>query len=114
MSDKYETNVLNEFQGEFKTGVLSLDLINRILDRIGLEVYDHGKFNLVITHMDIPFEQNKFMFELGRSVQSFKDLNIEVTPYNICDFIKNKLYLEFDNVYYTNSPTSSLHLCQTF
>ena len=114
LSDKYETNVLNEFQGEFKTGVLSLDLINRILDRIDLMAYNHNKFNLVITHMDIPFEQNKFMFELGRSVQSFKDLNIEVTPYNICNFIKNKLYLEFDNVYYTNSPTSSIHLCQTF
>ena len=64
--------------------------------------------------MDVPFEQNKFMFELGSSVQSFKDLNIEVTPHNICDFIKNKLYFKFDDIYYTNSPTSSLHLCQTF
>lgn len=114
LSNKYETNVLNEFQGEFKTGVLSLDLINRILDRTNFENETHRKFNLVITHMDIPFEQNKFMFELGSSVQSFKDLNIEVTPHNICDFIKNKLYFKFDDIYYTNSPTSSLHLCQTF
>lgn len=114
LSNKYETNVLNKFQGEFKTGVLSLDLINRILDRTNLVSYNHGKFNLVVTHMDIPFEQNKFMFELGRSVQSFEDLNIEVTPHNICKFIADKLYLEFDNLYYTNSPTSSLHLCQTF
>ena len=109
LSKKYESNIFNEFQGEFKTGVISLDLMNRIIDRARLDNLN-AKFNLVVTHMDIPFEQNKFMYELGNQIHTFEEENKEVNPDNICQTISDNLYLNFENIYYTNSPNSSLHV----
>lgn len=109
LSQKFETNTYNQFQGEFKTGVLSLDLINRAIDRNTLDLKE-GNFNLVITHMDVPVEQNKFMFEQFGEIKNFKDLNIEVSPEEICSYVSNNINLDINKVYYTNSPNSSLHV----
>ena len=109
LTKKFETNKFNQFQGEFKTGVLSLDLINRTIDRNLLDERT-GKFNLVITHMDIPIEQNKFMFEQFGQIKTFEELNLEVSPEEICCYLADNINLDFDNIYYTNSPNSSLHV----
>lgn len=109
LTKKFETNKFNQFQGEFKTGVLSLDLINRTIDRNLLDERT-GKFNLVITHMDIPIEQNKFMFEQFGQIKTFEELNLEVSPEEICCYLADHINLDFDNIYYTNSPNSSLHV----
>lgn len=52
-----ETNVTNEYQGEFKTGIMDFDLANRAIDRHLLDRYD-VKYNLVITHMDCINDEN--------------------------------------------------------
>jgi hypothetical protein len=61
--------------------------------------------------MDIPFTQNKFMYELGNQIHTFKEEGKEVDPYNVCHQIADNLYLDIKNIYYTNSPSSNLHLC---
>lgn len=109
LTKKFETNKFNQFQGEFKTGILSLDLINRTIDRNLLDEIS-GKLNLVITHMDIPIEQNKFMFEQFGQIKTFKELNLEVSPEEICCYLADNINLDFSNIYYTNSPYSSLHV----
>lgn len=47
-----ETNKTNSYQGEFKTGVLDVDMINRAIDRHCLNNIENVKWNLVINHMD--------------------------------------------------------------
>lgn len=56
LSEKYETNVNNEFQGEFKTGILEFELLNRAYERHCIDNYvkkHNMSVNLVITHMDV-------------------------------------------------------------
>ena len=50
-----ETNVMNEFQGEFKTGALDIPMLRAAWDRHCLDVWQAKyllKYNLVITHAD--------------------------------------------------------------
>lgn len=56
LSDKHETNVTNEFQGEFKTGALEVGLLNRAYERHCIDNYVRKynmSLNLVVTHMDV-------------------------------------------------------------
>lgn len=56
MADKHETNVNNEFQGSFKTGMLEFGLIHRAIDRHHLDVWQRKyglQYHLVVTHGDL-------------------------------------------------------------
>lgn len=64
LSCKHETNVDNEFQGEFKTGALDIPLLNKAFDRHCIDNYKNKygiKLNLVITHMDVIKEDFRYI-----------------------------------------------------
>lgn len=103
LTDKFETNDFNDFQGEFKTGVLSLDLFNRVIDIYHL--YDKTNVHLVITHMDIPVAQNKFFYEYNGQIHKSEG---PFTPENIAATIVGKLNMNFVKVHYTDAPDSPL------
>ena len=46
-----ENNVCNEYQGEFKVGMMDFSLVRRAVDRHVLDTYN-VKYNIVITHTD--------------------------------------------------------------
>lgn len=53
--DGTETNVMNEYQGKFKTGALDIPMLGKAWDRHCLDVWQKKyrvKYNLVITHAD--------------------------------------------------------------
>lgn len=56
INNPYETNVYNEWQGEFKIGELETDLIQRALDRHSIDTWQRKynlKINVVITCLDV-------------------------------------------------------------
>jgi adenylosuccinate synthase len=56
LSYKHETNVMNEFQGEFKIGALEVDMLNIAYQRHCLDntiTKYNMKLNLVFTHTDV-------------------------------------------------------------
>ena len=63
LSDKHETNVNNEYQGPFKTGMLELGLIYRAIDRHHLDVWQKRydlQYHLMVTHGDVALEHGYF------------------------------------------------------
>ena len=72
-TDCFEANKDNEFQGDFKVGLLDIDLINKGIERHCLSNYE-VPFNLVVTHCDclltesylrvLPFIINKNLFSV--------------------------------------------------
>lgn len=63
LSKKHETNVHNEFQGNFKTGMLEFGLIHCAIDRHHLDVWQKKhdlQYHLMVTHADLPLENGYF------------------------------------------------------
>jgi adenylosuccinate synthase len=102
ISDPFETNKLDEFQGEFKTGVLDIDLLNRAYDRHCLDNYKFN-YNLVITHID-KFT-DKYQYILDGALNEVK-ANVK----NIINPIYNNLYLSINNIFYSDNPYSEFKL----
>lgn len=103
LSNKFETNVNNKFQGEFKTGMLEVGLLNSAYERHCLDNYKvkyNMKYNLVITHMDVAIEQKKFKTE-GYSIRG------NVTPRGVWDQFASLMYFP-DKVLYNDSVESNL------
>lgn len=83
LSGKHETNVDNEFQGPFKTGILEFGLIHRAIDRHHLDVWQKKynlQYHLMVTHGDPILEYGDFdyLFQDGMwgkvSVESIKNI----------------------------------------
>ncbi|OGL46988.1 MAG: hypothetical protein A2161_13715 [Candidatus Schekmanbacteria bacterium RBG_13_48_7] len=70
-SAKDETNLNNEFQGEFKTRLLDIDLINYAMN-IDEGIRNHLNKNLVITCLD---HMNKYAITIGGQIVDFKTEN---------------------------------------
>lgn len=63
LTDKHETNVDNEYQGPFKTGILELGLIHRAIDRHHLDVWQKRynlQYHLMVTHGDLALKHGYF------------------------------------------------------
>ena len=63
LSGKHETNVNNEFQGAFKTGMLEFGLLHRAIDRHHLDVWQKKynlKYHLMVTHGDLALKHGYF------------------------------------------------------
>ncbi len=59
LTGKHETNVENEYQGRFKTGILDFDLILKAMERHHLDVWQHKhrlQFHLMVTHGDLALQ----------------------------------------------------------
>lgn len=65
LTNKYETNVTNEFQGKFKYGLINFDLLNEAYTRHCLDNYwrlYNMTFNLVVTHWDLIKQVNEYSY----------------------------------------------------
>lgn len=109
LSDKHETNVHNEFQGDFKVGALEVDLLNRAGERHRLDNYKaefNLKYNLVITHMDLPIRYWNFECHNGDRYNHW--IGGGLTPQKVAQFITNFLDIPMDRVYYNDSIESNI------
>ena len=112
LSDKYESNVSNEFQGDFKVGALETSLLNKAYERHCLDTYvnKHNiKLNLVITHMDVPIDNHKFEVEHNGQVDSWVGY---VREENVWKMIQKHLCYKPEHVYYNDGVESNLKLLQ--
>lgn len=83
ISNKHETNVNNEYQGAFKTGMLEHGLFHCAIDRHHLDVWQKKfrlQYHLMVTHGDIALEHGYFdyLFADGQrgkvSIHCIKDV----------------------------------------
>lgn len=106
LSNKYETNVTNEFQGNFKTGALEVGLLNRAYERHCIDNYVRKynmSLNLVITHMDVIDGE----FKIAEGDAYLKGCRI--TNYEKCySMIERHLCYRPDCVYYNDSVESNI------
>lgn len=106
LSNKYETNVTNEFQGNFKTGALEVGLLNRAYERHCIDNYVRKynmSLNLVITHMDVIDGE----FKIAEGDAYLKGCRI--TNYEKCySMIERYLCYRPDYVYYNDSVESNI------
>jgi adenylosuccinate synthase len=112
LSSKHETNVNNEFQGEFKTGALEIPLLNQAWQRHcmdNLVKRFNLAINLVVTHLDV------FQRTLGGCDFSYIGRNGGYRtrkfagPYEICHRLISQLDYKPDHAFYNDSIESNLH-----
>lgn len=108
LSGKHETNVNNEYQGEFKVGALETTLMNRATERHRIDNYVSQfdcRLNLVVTHMDVVVDSGVFEYE-----QKFGKNAIigAIEPKKVLEAITSHLGIPFDNVYYNDSIESNI------
>lgn len=109
LSNKHETNITNEFQGDFKTGVLEVDLLNKAYERHCINNYIkkyNMSLNLVVTHMDII----DGCFEVGHggvcdAYLSGQRIN---NPAKCIGMIEKHLCYKPDHIYYNDSVESNI------
>lgn len=80
LTGKYETNVKNEYQGRFKTGVLDFDLIDKAINRHHLDVWQRKhqlQYHLIVTHGDVALQHGYIEYlrhdQLHREAIASKD-----------------------------------------
>jgi len=97
----FEANKDNEYQGQFKTGILDIDMINRAIDRHCLDNIENCKFNLVINHVDCIGSMFEYIYQ-GR---------IHVVPgFDAITRIQNLINLKFNKVLIGKSPLSEFEI----
>lgn len=109
LSDKFELNECNEFQGEFKVGCLEVDLLNRASERHRLDNYMvkyNLKYNLVLTHMDLPMDNMSFSCYCGEKSVEF--IGGGLKPAHVVNWVSKFLNLPFNKFYYNDSPRSEI------
>lgn len=113
---EHETNVTNEFQGEFKTGLLEFELLNAAYNRHCLDNYKakyNVSLNLVITHMDscCLTPQNTYCFDYINKVGGVM-YNVGMSarnPLKVIEkhFMANLCYTP-NHIYYNDSVESNI------
>lgn len=112
LSNKYESNVENQYQGVFKTGIMNFDLLNEAYNRHCLDNYwrlYNLTFNMVVTHFDLLDNVDEYKFIIndkrtsfsGDEHQTLKDKVGEMFRF-FADGIRIK------DVYVNDSPESNL------
>lgn len=114
LADKYESNIDNEFQGSFKTGILEMGLLNRAYERHCIDNYvkkHNMSLNLVVTHMDMTHIIDNEEY----SIYSWDYLDNSGSPHynihgkeNILNILVNNLCYKPDHVYYNDSVESNI------
>lgn len=94
LKDKHETNVYNQYQGEFKVGICDFDLLNESFTRHcidnKLRLYNM-KANLVVTHFDV--------LEKGSVFPHILNGRVEVAEYEKAEELYG-LFLYFPKDFY--------------
>lgn len=97
----FEANKNNQYQGQFKTGILDIDMINRAIDRHCLDNIENCKFNLVINHVDCIGSMFEYIYQ-GR---------VHIVPdFDAVTRIQNLINLKFDKVLVGKSPLSEFEV----
>jgi adenylosuccinate synthase len=114
LADKYESNIDNEFQGSFKTGILEMGLLNRAYERHCIDNYVKKyniSLNLVVTHMDM----THIIDNKEYSIYSWDYLDNSDSPHynihgkeNILNTLVDNLVYVPDHVYYNDSVESNI------
>lgn len=115
LSGKHETNVNNEFQGEFKTGIFEFELLNRAYERHCIDncVKKYNmSLNLVITHMDVCQSAEghynfNFIDKTGQR-HSCMGMNKRWAVNEIGKLFQSNLCYVPDHVYYNDSVESNI------
>jgi len=98
---RFEANKDNQYQGQFKTGILDIDMINRAIDRHCLDNIENCKFNLVINHVDCIGSMFEYIYQ-GR---------VHVVPgFDAITRIQNLINLKFNKVLIGKSPLSEFEI----
>lgn len=108
LSCKYESNITNEYQGNFKTGVLEIGLLNIAYQRHCIDNYlakYNMSLNLVVTHMDVPLENHKFEILHQGGTDGFYGRTTELDVINL---IHKHLCYTPNRVFYNSGVESNL------
>ena len=98
---RFEANKDNQYQGQFKMGILDIDMINRAIDRHCLDNIENCKFNLVINHVDCIGSMFEYIYQ-GR---------IHIVPgFDAVTRIQNLINLKFNKVLIGKSPLSEFEI----
>lgn len=98
---KHETNVNNEFQGNFKIGGLEIDLLNSASERHCLDNYKEQynvNYNLVVTHMDTICSDGSFTYYVNNYRKSC-DPDYD----KVIEAIKSSLQIPINRTFYNDS-----------
>ena len=104
---KEESNITNQFQGVFKTGILEIPLLQRAFDRHNV-INTCYKYNispkLVVTHTDLIDKNVINSFALDNNIINFNNTE------EALDILIKELdgYLDPQEVYYSNNPNSDI------
>ena len=107
LSGKHETNVNNEYQGEFKVGALETTTMNRATERNRIDNYVSQfdcRLNLVVTHMDVVVDR-WFTYEQKYGLNTIAG---NIKPSAVLEAITSHLDIPFDKVYYNDSIESNV------
>lgn len=108
LSSKHETNITNEYQGEFKTGALEISLLNNAYQRHCIDNYVRKydiKTNLVVTHVDVPMQCGRFWCSDDKGEAEVYPIDRKEDVYRI---IQSYLCYKPDRVFYNDSVESNL------
>lgn len=101
---KIETNVTNTYQGEFRKGVLDVDLLRYGIKKMFIKnnlKYDYRvKHNLVVTCMD--HLDNPYPLRIGDNTHAW------MTKTNFVRAIASNLDVKFNNLYFNETPYGNL------
>ena len=104
---KKESNVNNQFQGKFKTGLLEIRLLQRAFDRHNIiNTCQEHKISprLVVTHTDLIDKNVINSFTLDNNIINFNNTE------EALDILIKELdgYLDPQEVYYSDNPNSDI------
>lgn len=108
LSSKHETNIANEYQGEFKTGALEISLLNNAYQRHCIDNYVRKydiKTNLVVTHVDVPMQCGIFWCRDDKGAAEVYPIDRKE---DVCRIIQSYLCYRPNRVFYNDSVESNL------
>ena len=108
LDGKHETNVFNQYQGEFKVGICDFDLINEAFKRHCIDnklMLYHMKPNLVVTHFDVLEKCGKFPYIRNGRIEEREYDNIP-SLYGLFFYFPKDFY--FEKMFINDSVESNL------
>ena len=97
-----ETNVTNQWQGDFKIGVMDFDLLNRAIDRHCLDNYPNIRYHIVVTHIDSFVDKCSFYEYRYDKRHNYTGATLD----SIMRVFKESIHLPITNWYYSDNPYS--------
>ena len=107
LSNKHETNVQNEFQGNFKTGLINFDLLNEAFSRHCIDNYwklYNLSLNIVVTHWDLLDNLDEFHYINGKCEKITENIQENVSEL----FKYFPKTIKFNNIFVNDSIESNL------